>query len=101
MAEGTYMGVPRAKIPWHPAIDRDRCSNCEGDPQCMKFCPHGVYALKGAPPKLVVKEPNNCVVFCRSCLKMCPNDAIGFRQKSEVLAIIQKLRQGEKEVAAE
>jgi NAD-dependent dihydropyrimidine dehydrogenase PreA subunit len=92
MAEETYMGVPRSKIPWSPIIDYKKCDLCKGDPQCLKFCPHGVYAVEGNPPKLTVKNPNNCVVFCRSCRKVCPTDALSFHQKSEVLALIQKLR---------
>jgi len=93
MTEETYMGVPRSKIPWCPIIHYEKCDLCNGDPQCLKFCPHGVYAVEGNPPKLVVKKANNCVVFCRSCRKVCPTDALSFSQKSEVLALIQKLRE--------
>ena len=96
LAEETYMGVPRSKIPWCPIIDYGKCDLCKGDPQCLKFCPHDVFAVEGDPLKLVVKNPNNCVVFCRSCRKVCPPDALGFSQKSEVLALIQKIREERK-----
>jgi NAD-dependent dihydropyrimidine dehydrogenase PreA subunit len=95
MSDETYMGVPRRQIPWYPLIDYEKCNLCDGDAQCLKFCPHGVYAVEGNPPKLIIKNPDNCVVFCRSCRKVCPTDALGFPQKREVLALIQKLR-GEK-----
>jgi formate hydrogenlyase subunit 6/NADH:ubiquinone oxidoreductase subunit I len=40
MAEATFMGVPRAKIPWFPTIDYDKCDYCM---ECDKFCPHHVF----------------------------------------------------------
>jgi len=93
MAEETYMGVPRGKIPWYPLIDYEKCNLCNADAQCLKFCPHDVYAVEGNPPKLVIKNPDNCVVFCRSCRVVCATDALGFPQKSKVLTLIQQLRE--------
>ena len=92
MSEETYMGVPRSKISWHPHINYEKCNLCDGDPQCLKFCPHKVYAVTGQPKKLVVENPNNCVVFCRVCKKVCAPDALNFPEKKEVLASIKKLR---------
>jgi NAD-dependent dihydropyrimidine dehydrogenase PreA subunit len=92
MSEETYMGVPRKKITWYPKINWDKCNLCDGDPQCLKFCPHGVYAISDEPKRLIVKNPNNCVVFCRSCRKMCAPDALSFPSKKEVLDFIKKLR---------
>lgn len=97
MSEETYMGGPRSRINWCPEIDQDKCDLCNGEPQCLKFCPHNVYAVEGNPPKLIVKNPENCVVFCRSCRTVCPTDALNFRKKSDVLAEIQKLRSEIKE----
>ena len=93
MVEETYMGVPRSKIPWCPIIDYKKCNLCDGDPQCLKFCPHGVYAVEGDPPKLIIKNPNNCVVFCRSCSKVCAEDALSFPEKKEILKVIKDARQ--------
>ena len=42
--------------------------------------------------KLVVKNPNNCVVFCRACGKTCGLDAISFPDKAEVTRKIKELR---------
>jgi len=92
MSEEAYMGVPRSKISWHPHINHEKCDLCDGDPQCLKFCPHKVYAVTGQPKKLVVENPNNCVVFCRVCKKVCAPDALNFPEKKEVLASIKKLR---------
>ena len=44
--------------------------------------------------KLVVANPNNCVVFCRACAKTCGPDAISFPDKPETVARIKKLREG-------
>lgn len=93
MSEETYMGVPREKIPWCPTVDYGKCNLCEGDPQCLKFCPHGVLG-KDDTNKLFVAKPNNCVVFCRSCRKVCAPEALGFPSKPEILSLIRKIREG-------
>ena len=92
MFEESYMGVPRKEIPWSPKIDYTKCDLCGGDPQCLKFCTHGVFGFEGDPKKLVVKNPDNCVVFCRSCRKVCAPDALSFPNKPEVLEIIREKR---------
>ena len=92
MSEETYMGVPRKEIPWSPIIDYEKCNLCDGDPQCLKFCPHKVFGVEGDPPKLIVKSLDNCVVFCRSCRKVCAPDALNFPNKPDVLKIIKDKR---------
>ena len=92
MSEETYMGVPRNKISWYPRIDYEKCDLCDDGPQCLKFCPHQVYAVVGQPKKLVIENSNNCVVFCRSCKRVCAPDALSFPEKKKVLASIKKLR---------
>ena len=92
MSKDTYMGVPRKEIPWSPSIDYGKCNLCDGDPQCLKFCPHNVFAVESNPPKIIVKNPNNCVVFCRSCRKVCAPDALNFLKKPDVLKIIKEKR---------
>ena len=86
------MGVPRKEIPWSPIIVYGKCNLCDGEPQCLKFCPHNVYGVEGNPPKLIVKNPVNCVVFCRSCRKVCAVDALNFPSKPDVLKIIKDKR---------
>lgn len=90
MSETTFMGVPRVKIDWSPRIDYSKCNDCM---ECVEFCPHNVFLVdENAKPKLVVKNPHNCVVFCRACGKTCGLDAIDFPDKNETTAYIKKIR---------
>jgi NAD-dependent dihydropyrimidine dehydrogenase PreA subunit len=90
MAEDTFMGVPRNTIDWSPMIDYDLCNNCM---ECVKFCPHQVYEVReNEEKKLVIKNPDNCVVFCRACGKTCGLDAITFPNKGEVTKKIKETR---------
>ena len=90
MSDATFMGVPREKIDWSPRIDYTKCNNCM---ECVKFCPHQVYEVREeGEHRLVVLNPNNCVVFCRACGKACGLDAITFPEKSETTAEIKAIR---------
>ncbi len=90
MSETTFMGVPRHKIDWSPRIDFSKCNYCM---KCVEFCPHNVFEVyEDAGEKLIVKNPNNCVVFCRACGKTCGLDAIEFPGKSQTTAYIKAIR---------
>ena len=90
MSESTFMGVEREKIDWSPRIDYDKCNYCM---ECVKFCPHKVFEVdEDAEKKLIVKNQNNCVVFCRACGKTCGLDAIEFPNKNETTAHIKSIR---------
>lgn len=90
MSELTFMGVPRDKIDWSPRIDYAKCNDCM---ECVEFCPHDVFEVReDETPKLVVKNPHNCVVFCRACAKACGPDAIEFPDKNETTAHIKTIR---------
>ncbi|MEA5084490.1 hypothetical protein SDC9_130471 [bioreactor metagenome] len=90
MSESSFMGVPREKIDWSPRIDFDKCNYCM---ECVEFCPHNVFEVhEDEVQKFVVKNPNNCVVFCRACGKTCGEDAIDFPNKNETTAYIKKIR---------
>lgn len=90
MSESTFMGVPRDKIDWSPKLDYDKCNYCM---ECDKFCPHNVFEVReNEEKKLIVKNPDNCVVFCRACSKTCGVDAITFPNKSETTKFIKKIR---------
>jgi len=92
----TFMGVPRDKIDWCPTIDPEKCNDCM---ECLKFCPHKVFDIdENAKPKLIVKNPLNCVVFCRACSKTCGPDAIEFPSKLETT---KKIKMTRKELANE
>jgi NAD-dependent dihydropyrimidine dehydrogenase PreA subunit len=81
-----YHGIKRDKIPWHPKIDYDKCTNCG---TCVEYCKLGVYDVEKEKP--VVKNPNNCVVFCTGCEKQCPVDAISFPSKQKIRELIKNL----------
>lgn len=93
MSESTFMGVERSKIDWSPRIDYAKCNDCL---ECDQFCPHQVFAVReNETPKLIVKNPNHCVVFCRACSKTCGPDAITFPDKKETTAHIKEVRKEE------
>lgn len=85
----TWHGIPREKIPWFPAIDREKCEGCG---TCVEFCRNGVYALK---EKAEVENPYSCVVGCSTCQGLCPSGAITFPEIQSVRKIIQTLKGGE------
>lgn len=90
MSESTFMGVPREKIDWSPRLDYEKCNFCM---ECFKFCPHKVYEKnENDEKKLVVKNPNNCVVFCRACGKTCGLDALSFPDKTATTKKIKEIR---------
>jgi len=90
MSETTFMGVPRDKIDWCPTIDYSKCNFCM---ECSDFCPHHVFEVREEDEKkLIVKNPTNCVVFCRACGKTCGLDALEFPNKSETTKKIKEIR---------
>jgi NAD-dependent dihydropyrimidine dehydrogenase PreA subunit len=94
MSEETYEGVPRNKIPWHPTIDYEKCTSCG---TCVDYCTaggFGVFAFeeKEGKKRPVVKNPNNCIVFCRGCEDICPAGAITHPSEGETQKIIEKLQ---------
>jgi len=59
---------------WYHVIDYEKCIGCLA---CVNFCPHGVYEEKHGKPYVV--HPEECVDFCKGCLKgACPVGAISF-----------------------
>ncbi|MHA1780062.1 MAG: 4Fe-4S dicluster domain-containing protein [Candidatus Thorarchaeota archaeon] len=90
--ESTFMGVARTKIPWWPKIDLEKCDGCNGEYDCLNFCPHRVYRPLEDPFRIEVENRYNCVVFCQACKKMCPKDAISFPSKGDILKLIKAER---------
>jgi len=86
-----YHGIHRNKIPWYPTIDYEKCINCG---KCVEYCKLGVYEFeeKEGKKRPVVKNLNNCVVFCTGCQSQCPAGAITHPSKEETRKIIEKLQ---------
>lgn len=95
MSEETYEGVPRSKIPWHPTIDYDKCTSCG---TCVNYCTVGGFGVftfekKDGKKRPIVKNPNNCIVFCIGCEAQCLEGAIKFPSSEAIQEIIEKLQQ--------
>lgn len=95
MIEETYEGIPRKKIPWYPIIDYEKCITCG---KCVEFCHNRAFDFeeKDGKKRTVVKNPYNCVVFCRGCEEICPVGAISHPSEEETQKIIQELKKDKK-----
>ena len=95
MIEETYEGIPRKKIPWYPVIDYEKCITCG---KCVEFCHNRAFDFeeKDGKKRTVVKNPYNCVVFCRGCEEICPVGAISHPSEEETQKIIQELKKAKK-----
>jgi len=91
MAEETWHGIPRNKIPWYPTINYEKCIICG---KCVDFCHMKVFETEEekGKKKTVVKKLNGCVVTCTGCDSICPTGAITHPSKKEFLAKIRELR---------
>jgi len=80
--------VSSAAAVWYPTVFPDRCDGCEGSehPECIKFCPYGVFVLRDG--KALVINPLKCVYGCIACERLCPKKAIAFPQR---IATMQKI----------
>jgi len=82
-------GITRAEIPWRPTINPELCNGCQ---LCIYACPGNVYDWDGALVQPIVAHLESCVVFCMDCAKACPEDAITFPDKDEVVEQVKQLR---------
>ncbi len=91
MSEESWHGIPRSKIPWYPTVDYSKCISCG---KCVDYCKLGTYEFeeKDGKKRIVVKNPNNCVVLCTGCDGICPVGAIKHPPKTETREIIKNLR---------
>ena len=91
MPEEEYEGIPRNKIPWDPKIDYAKCTTCS---KCVEFCHMQAFkttTINGK--KKITVNPSRCVVFCRGCEEICPQEAITHPDEEETQLIIDKLHQ--------
>jgi len=90
MAEETYEGVPREKIPWNPKIDYEKCVSCG---KCVDFCHAGAFRIREKDgQKRAVVNPNKCIVFCRGCEDVCPVGAITHPSEEETKKVIDEVK---------
>lgn len=91
MAEETWHGIPRNKIPWYPTIDYEKCVTCG---KCVEYCHMKVFETQEdeGKQKTIVSTPNGCVVTCTGCDTICPTRAIKHPSKKEFLTKIKELR---------
>ena len=82
-----YHGIKRNRIPWYPSIDNKKCINCR---ICVEYCKLGVYIIEKDEHPLV-KNPNNCIVFCTGCKGKNPVEALSFPSKQKIRELINKL----------
>lgn len=78
-----WFGISRAEIDWHPIIDEAKCTACLA---CVKKCSHGVFVERGGRP--VVVNPQNCVVGCIGCQKVCLTGAISHSPKEYLKKLV-------------
>lgn len=88
MAGRDYMGIPREKLPWRPLVDLDKCIGCG---TCLETCPNNVYVLDVEASKVVVANPENCVVLCDKCAGFCPEEALSFPDREAMKQLISKI----------
>lgn len=78
--------VPRHEIPWNPIIDIEKCVGCS---KCIEFCPKNVFRLKSGEDKVIVKNPSDCVFWCKGCTKICNFGAITFPERKNFVKYIR------------
>lgn len=87
MGSSCYMGIPRENIPWFPVIGEDKCTNCGS---CLDFCSNNVFEAGGSATRVI--NPNNCVVGCSACQKVCSSDAIIFPSHNDLIGWIHDFK---------
>lgn len=87
---GTWRGIPREEIAWHPTVDKEKCVGCK---ECFNFCMHSVYGWDADGHRVFVKEPFSCVVGCSSCAGLCSAGAISFPPLTVLKEFLSERRQ--------
>jgi len=78
--------LDRSKINWGPTLD---AANCVGCGMCM-YCGSKIYKWAGKKPFVDLDRIGKCVVGCRTCMNLCPTNAITFPSLADVKAYMKK-----------
>ncbi|MCL4333433.1 MAG: ferredoxin family protein [Candidatus Thermoplasmatota archaeon] len=70
-----WHGVKRDELTWYPKISSNSCSGCS---ICVLTCGNSVFKWNVGAHRPVVANPQNCVLGCTTCGKLCPENAISF-----------------------
>ena len=69
-------------------VDTAKCDGCKGGEKtaCMYICPSDLMVLHVETMKAYNQEPDQCWE-CFSCVKICPQGAIGVRAYSDIVPL--------------
>jgi len=81
-----WHGIPRAEVLWLPTVNLELCSGCQS---CKEACPGDVYDWDGALGYPIVARPESCMVRCMSCATTCPEGAVTFPNKDDVVELVK------------
>jgi NAD-dependent dihydropyrimidine dehydrogenase PreA subunit len=76
--------LDRSKINWGPTLDSAKCIGCG---MCM-HCGAKVYDWVNKKPQ--VARYDKCMVGCRTCMNLCPTQAISFPPLADTKAYLEK-----------
>jgi NAD-dependent dihydropyrimidine dehydrogenase PreA subunit len=75
LGKKSWHGVDRMNLEWYPSIDEEACTGCS---LCIISGGNSVFKWNLLDGKPRVAVPQNCVLGCTTCGKVCPEDAITF-----------------------
>ncbi|MBI4496980.1 MAG: adenylyl-sulfate reductase subunit beta [Chloroflexi bacterium] len=69
-------------------VDPNKCDGCKAldRPACMYICPNDLMTLDRNISRAFNQEPDHCWE-CYSCVKICPQGAIGMRGYADVMPL--------------
>jgi NAD-dependent dihydropyrimidine dehydrogenase PreA subunit len=80
-AKKLWHGVDRSKLTWFPTIDQNVCTGCG---LCVLTCSNSVFKWNVDEKRPITANPQNCVLGCTTCGKVCPEEAITFPDNPSV-----------------
>lgn len=74
-------------LDWAPRWLASRCTGCG---ICVVSCEQGVFAFDYARSRPVLREERVCSLGCTTCATLCPEDAIQFPEREELLDLMRQ-----------